>query len=61
MAKRSDRGSVKLVRCSDKPRAKSLCEISPDLANHHRGQRSGDLKPFCNKRPDISKQSIRHV
>jgi hypothetical protein len=38
MAKRSDRGSVKLMRCSGKPCAKPDAEMSADLANHHQGQ-----------------------
>jgi hypothetical protein len=38
MAKRSDRGSAKPVRCSGKPRAKPATEMSSDLANDHQGQ-----------------------
>ena len=38
MAKRLDRGSVKLLRSSGKPCAKPDAEMSSDLANDHQGQ-----------------------
>jgi len=45
MAKRLDRGSVKLLRSLGKPRAKPDGEMSSDLANHHQGQQWAKAQP----------------
>ena len=45
MAKRSDRGSVKLLRSLGKPCAKPVAEMSSDLANHHQGQQWAKAQP----------------
>jgi hypothetical protein len=45
MAKRLDRGSVKLLCSLGKPRAKPDGEMSSDLANHHQGQQWAKAQP----------------
>ena len=45
MAKRLDRGSVKLLCSSGEPCAKPVAEMSSDLANHHQGQQWAKAQP----------------